>query len=339
MKQGKKARKIDLKSYNRKYFGTSLHIPLVVSTLVIFCLYSQTFSIRFESTDLHEKFRDRELLDSGIGTIAAPHRPNYLSRRQNASRSNLYQVMDQTNPIYGHIHIAKTAGTTLNGVLAMKYERVCGHKGYSFDFFRVNQRTQGGRLNGQNDSYSIIAGGFHRGRIPIFLQEEIGFEDCDYISLEDHWVFWIHYFRKWPLPLELHVPCREPIDHLLSQCNHQNVTWSCESSANITELVSACQIEPNRFSMKLTRRFPTKCFNSTALTPYLKYMSHRLQQRRIQSEYIHRPTNKARNKELECIWKEPQMKQDLIDFLIEHDSYYRFCNDCIGSENDVLNLS
>jgi hypothetical protein len=32
--------------------------------------------------------------------------------------------------IIGHLHFAKTAGTTVNGeLLAAHYERVCGHKG------------------------------------------------------------------------------------------------------------------------------------------------------------------------------------------------------------------
>jgi len=30
--------------------------------------------------------------------------------------------------IFGHLHMMKTAGTTLNGELALNYERVCGHK-------------------------------------------------------------------------------------------------------------------------------------------------------------------------------------------------------------------
>jgi len=31
--------------------------------------------------------------------------------------------------IFGHLHYAKTAGTDVNGQLAARYERVCGHKG------------------------------------------------------------------------------------------------------------------------------------------------------------------------------------------------------------------
>ena len=42
--------------------------------------------------------------------------------------------------VIGHVHMAKTGGTTLNGLLALNYETVCGHKGYSFDYFKANQR-------------------------------------------------------------------------------------------------------------------------------------------------------------------------------------------------------
>ena len=31
--------------------------------------------------------------------------------------------------IFGHLHIPKTAGTDINGELAARYERICGHKG------------------------------------------------------------------------------------------------------------------------------------------------------------------------------------------------------------------
>ena len=32
--------------------------------------------------------------------------------------------------MFGHVHMAKTAGSEINGELAAHYERVCGHKGY-----------------------------------------------------------------------------------------------------------------------------------------------------------------------------------------------------------------
>ena len=34
--------------------------------------------------------------------------------------------------------MAKTAGTAINGILALKYERVCGNKGSSYNFEQIN---------------------------------------------------------------------------------------------------------------------------------------------------------------------------------------------------------
>ena len=52
--------------------------------------------------------------------------------------SNSYQY---PSVIYGHIHMAKTGGTSLvNGVLANKFERVCGHKGFSYNAYQANER-------------------------------------------------------------------------------------------------------------------------------------------------------------------------------------------------------
>jgi hypothetical protein len=42
--------------------------------------------------------------------------------------------------LYGHVHMAQTRGSDLNGALALNYERVCGHKGYSYDAFQANER-------------------------------------------------------------------------------------------------------------------------------------------------------------------------------------------------------
>jgi hypothetical protein len=54
--------------------------------------------------------------------------------------------------IFGHIHIAKTAGTEINGVLAQRFERVCGVKGYSYDAISFNQRAEKD-MNGTNGNW------------------------------------------------------------------------------------------------------------------------------------------------------------------------------------------
>jgi hypothetical protein len=44
--------------------------------------------------------------------------------------------------VYGMVHMAKTSGTEINGELAMRFERVCGNKGYSYDFYSLNERLK-----------------------------------------------------------------------------------------------------------------------------------------------------------------------------------------------------
>ena len=56
------------------------------------------------------------------------------------------QMFDQV--VIGHVHMAKTSGTTLNGNLSMHFERVCGHKGYSYDAYQ-------GKYPIQNDTTGL----------------------------------------------------------------------------------------------------------------------------------------------------------------------------------------
>jgi len=50
----------------------------------------------------------------------------------------------KNNTIYGHIHFAKTGGTSLNGMLANKFERICGHKGENHRL--ISQTRKDGRV-------------------------------------------------------------------------------------------------------------------------------------------------------------------------------------------------
>lgn len=128
--------------------------------------------------------------------------------------------------LYGHLHMAKTAGTSVNVNFSLTFERVCGHKGYSYDAWRTNLRVRkaGGNVSNQTDLLALVPGlgAYSRARVHESLMDEIGFEDCDWISHETAYPFW----TRFQVPLELHVPCRDPIDHLLSQCNHLQVPQS-----------------------------------------------------------------------------------------------------------------
>jgi len=61
---------------------------------------------------------------------------------------------------------------------------------------------------------------YNRGRVPLQLMDERGYEDCDYVSHEENFDFWKSFGTN-ETPMELHVPCRDPIDHLSSMYNHK----------------------------------------------------------------------------------------------------------------------
>lgn len=235
---------------------------------------------------------------------------------------------------YGHVHIAKTAGTTLNGELAAHFERVCGHKGYSFDFARAIQRYTNKLLE---DSYSSIMQGYSRLRVPEKIMDEIGYEDCDWISVERHAIFWSQ-FASWPLPLELHLPCRDPLDHLMSQCNWRNIVFDC-ASENMEQQIKSCVFEELiRFSIDLanTTNIDLKCYNYNKTFPnYIQYMATKLQRKRIESEYVFRATNKDRAKEQECIWGDADLQAAVRTYLLSNYDYYGFCDTCIGSKSEL----
>jgi hypothetical protein len=235
--------------------------------------------------------------------------------------------------VYGHVHMAKTAGTEINGKLASHFERVCGHKGYSYDAYQFNERVNASK---GSDAISQRNTKFNRGRVPWKVMKEIGFEDCDYISLELSWQSW-ETFKEWSLPLELHVPCRDPLIHLMSQCNHEQRLFNCTTD-DLRHEISKCLIQLSRFSRALGKQQNTnlKCFNPIPIEPYLEYMSKRLQRKRIESDYVHRDTNTPRNKDLECIWKEPHVANQVRDILLQEYDLYGWCEECMGSKDDLL---
>lgn len=271
---------------------------------------------------------------------------------------------------YGHIHIPKTAGTSLNGIMALRYERVCGHKGYTFDAIKTNHRIRrhqlktnqkGVGLNSMRDGYSMIEKGYNRGRVPTSVMREVGFHDCDWISMEHPWSVW----REWVAPdvfqapkahLELHLPCRDPIDHLMSMCNHQEIRFQCDLDEEQRPLIrhgkpkipglvrteqqiDSCIFEMDRFAMDLTRtqRFQVKCFDSSQMGAYIDYMDGHLQKRRITEEYIFRESNVPRNKDRECITQtSTEFQQRIHSYLLKKNDYYKFCDSCMGSPNELL---
>ena len=218
---------------------------------------------------------------------------------------------DGTSLVFGHVHVAKTAGTTLNGNLSLNFERVCGHKGYSYDANKVNERFKrsSGNISEQIDTIARTHPGYSRARVPHDIMEEIGFEDCDWISVEDSWTFWkqLHVSSQ---HVELHVPCREPVDHLMSQCNFDEAGWeprtfSCEGDVEMETRKCLLDVE-RRFSNQLRSLAKTelKCFDWRfgINGEYSELLAQRgLQRKRMAAQYEARPTNSPRRRQTECL--------------------------------------
>jgi len=166
------------------------------------------------------------------------------------------------------------------------------------------------------------------------------FFTSDYISLEMPSHIWATVvLADVKQPLELHIPCREPLGHLMSQCNHRHRTFNCEET-RLTDAVRRCMIEPNRFSKTLwsnNENITLKCFNPIPIEPYINYMSQILQPRRIQGRHNHRDTNKPRNTTKECIWNRSEsFKDEVRDIMMRISPYNQFCNKCMKSKDDLL---
>jgi hypothetical protein len=242
------------------------------------------------------------------------------------------------NVIFGHLHIAKTAGSEINGALSNHFERICGNKGYSYDAFQTNVRFHANPAGDISyDAHDLVSNQFegqNRGKVPKSVMDEIGFEDCDYISYEGPWQFWLN-FSMWDM--ELHIPCRDPIEHLMSQCNFFKRQFNCRA-LNLETETAKCLMHRSRFSFKLARRqsIALKCFDPMPPESYLDYISTKLERKRIESDYVHRDTNHIRNREMECIWNDATIANRVRDILMENYDYYNFCEQCLGSDHDLL---
>jgi hypothetical protein len=273
--------------------------------------------------------------------------------------------------------------------MAATYDNVCGNKGYSYDAYQFNIRgiknnvTKPGynidsisiaiaASKGNNGTHKGVRGThFDRGRVGKIIMNEIGYENCDYISHETKWTFWPNLMNELNninnnqnnnnnnnnITLELHVPCREPLQHLMSMASHFHKKYICdENETKITIEKAIHKVYMNhlgdmRFSNKLlntnanenananaNNNIELKCFNPFPLENYINYMSDKLQHRRFYiPKYVKRDTNAKHSKSSECIWDSTseEYKQKVIQLLINKHPYMKFCYDCIGSNNEL----
>ena len=226
----------------------------------------------------------------------------------------------------GHIHIAKTGGTTLNEIMANRYNFVCGNKGYSFDYYQANARARGHSRPGQTkDSVGRLYAGYDRTRVPFDIMRERGFENCLWVSLEEEMARW-HYFDKWLEPLELHLPCRDPIDHFMSQVNFRGIHLDCTKFQ--MGHVGNYLVAPERFAIKdIPKNVSVRCIHFHKQFTEYPDVTNLPKKRYFQKLNVLR-TNRARKIQNECIWKNHTLQAELKKYLFDNYDYYRFCNTC-----------
>ena len=230
----------------------------------------------------------------------------------------------------------------VNSRFANKFERVCGNKGSSFEAYarnevglkKLHKLEERGKDKDSLHTYTTK----HNRNYP-------GFEDCDYISMEAPWRFWKQTFpggKFHNVPVELHVPCRDPLEHLMSQCNHKKISLTCDSSEeDFYKSINKCfagNKKGNRFDFRLKEDFSVKCYDfGKEFKEYNDVMAHYLEPRRFVPDMIvPRHSNIPRNKTAECIWGSPNLQKMATDYLFKKQSYYHFCSECIGGEDDIL---
>jgi len=150
---------------------------------------------------------------------------------------------------FGHIHIAKTAGSSFNRILARRYYGVCGHKGYSF-----MQPFPDVIKNIKDPKYPHN----HRNRVAEARMKDWGYHNCALVSIEDKWSKWqeiTSVFRKNKVETVALLPCRDPIDHFMSMCNHKGIDVRKLFNHSSCRAAQDCLLGNNRFSTKMLSFF------------------------------------------------------------------------------------
>eukprot|EP00934_Nitzschia_sp_Nitz4_P009360 Nitzschia sp. Nitz4//scaffold28_size193895//129885//132995//NITZ4_001671-RA/size193895-snap-gene-0.346-mRNA-1//-1//CDS//3329546000//9350//frame0 len=300
-----------------------------------------------------------------VSTLSSTASTNISSTTSSGGSGFTYQPYPY---VFGLVHVAKTAGSYINSYLAAHFERVCGNKGYSYNsaanYRLVNHSVEASLSRNETPCLNFkCTYGKEEKNIKTRPRDikAIGFEDCDYIALERKWTAWgevAQELSKSPLldvddstkknnssdaasvQIELHIPCRDPIDHLLSQCNFKSKLFRCSANAKVWKSnVDACVIGQRRFKYEMWEKDPllqVKCFSDTQVTSYLEYMSNILQPRRRKVDYVSLSTNRPRNKSQECLLSDDDFASEVRAYMMERYPYYSWCQKCLAGPDNLL---
>lgn len=224
------------------------------------------------------------------------------------------------NSFFGHIHIAKTAGSSFNRVVARRYYGVCGHKGYSFmqPFPDVIRNIRDPRYPRN-----------HRNRVAEARMVDWGYHNCAFISVEDNWSKWekiTEIFRKNKVETVALLPCRDPIDHFMSMCNYKGIDITKLFRHSSCKVARTCLLGTERFNTRMLRYFDkTILFRYNHFSEIVEALDQRLPLRLFPLVAKQKfETNKVRSADREDLGVCQQSK--LEKMLKDSWSYYRLCS-------------
>lgn len=229
--------------------------------------------------------------------------------------------------VFFHAHLAKTAGSTLNRAIARRYYGVCGIKGYSFS------QILNDAVRAMDDPKFP---GYGLDRVHPSRMSDWGFHNCALISHEiDHRsmseLAQSDFFEG--VSKTLIIPCREPVDHFLSQCNHINSNFTALASKNCTVAISSCALGWERYNDDMLDSFDSVLlFKYDQFDELFDRLDGSLPKRVVplkDTQYYR--TNKDRvriNEQMSenCSW------EALKEGLTHSWSYYKLCDKHLGKQ-------
>ena len=246
------------------------------------------------------------------------------------------------NSWFHHIHIAKTAGTTMNKRLARRYHGVCGNKYTScIEPLEHPKDDRAPEFGTELPEFDSLHKDWSFGSMT-----QKGFHDCTLVSFERDWNAWVeqvlpdHNFHANATKVML-LPCRDPLEHFFSQCNHNNNhNHNKHNATKIFANVTSCEEGINKCGLVAVGRFNIKMiqswdkvvlFKHSAFDSVFSLLDNHIPVRKFLLETKFDPSTNAKRKPENEKLSKICSKEKLAEALRKKWGYYNFCDKLRGS--------
>ena len=242
--------------------------------------------------------------------------------------------------LYGHMHISNTSGLALLDLLAGRYDRVCSNSASSRDFdhnFTSMDCPDGTDVPPNTGDWNN------------------NLEECDYVSSQKRFRWWIDTHTWDHRPIEMHLPCRDPIDMLVSHCftGEQPKGWDCKPGITVPEIdeqIFRClgkgdnSILDKQFGLKFLRLLKNREANATVkcydddqtLDHYVDYMDQRLEHREPIVQINMCRASNPYQAAAACLYEDENLRAKVKRRLLNYYYYFKYCQRCLPTSNNLF---